>query len=62
MITERIDCYPAHLRIFSTGVVSGNHSLNFVAQGFVERALTGNGSTSCSLSSAPRFKNFTSTL
>jgi hypothetical protein len=62
VITKSIDGNLSHLRILSTGVVSQNHSLNFVAQGFVERTLTGNGGTSRSLGSAPRFKDFTSTF
>jgi hypothetical protein len=61
VITERVNGNLAHLRILSTGVVSQDHSLNFIAQSFIESALTGNGSTSRRLSSTPRFKDFTST-
>jgi hypothetical protein len=62
VIAQRINGNLAHLRILSTGVVSRNHSLNFVAQCFIERTLTGNGSTSRSLSPASCFKDFTATF
>jgi hypothetical protein len=62
VIAERVDGNLAHLGILSTGVVSQNHSLYFVTQGLVERTLTSNSSTSRSLSTASRFKDFTSTF
>jgi hypothetical protein len=50
------------LRIFPDGIVSGNHSLNFVSQGLVQGTLASDRGTPRSLRSAPCLKNFTPTL
>jgi hypothetical protein len=62
MIAECIDCYPTDLGIFTAAVVARNHSLNLVAQGLVESALTGNRGTARSFGATACFKDFAATL
>jgi hypothetical protein len=62
VVAQRVDSNATHLLIFTSGIVPGNHALDFVAEGFIQRLLASNGSSAGSFGSTPGFQNFTSTL
>jgi hypothetical protein len=52
MITESVDGNPSNFGIFSGCVIALDKRLRFVANGFLERSLTGYGRTTSSFSAA----------
>ena len=61
MMAQRVNCYPTNFHVFAGQIVSGDHPLNFVAQGVINRALASNRRAARSLGTTPGFENFTTT-